>query len=100
MAGMKSAIGQRALRLSASIAAVAGVTFAARSVTPVNATTVGFAYFLLILVIASIWGFIEASVSSIVATLIFNFYFLPPIGTFTIADPQNWIALFSFLSTA
>ena len=26
--------------------------------------------------------------------------FLPPIGTFTIADPQNWIALFAFLATA
>jgi len=27
-------------------------------------------------------------------------FFLPPIGTFTIADPQNWIALFTFLLTA
>jgi two-component system, OmpR family, sensor histidine kinase KdpD len=29
--------------------------------------------------------------------LAFNYFFLPPIGTFTIADPQNWIALFAFL---
>ena len=27
-------------------------------------------------------------------------FFLPPIGTLTIADPQNWIALFAFLTTA
>src|SRR5207244_9575357 len=26
--------------------------------------------------------------------------FLPPFGTFTIADPDNWIALFAFLITA
>src|SRR5262249_35647475 len=26
--------------------------------------------------------------------------FLPPVGQFTIADPQNWVALFSFLATA
>ena len=35
-----------------------------------------------------------------IATLAFNYYFLPPVGTFTIADPQNWIALFAFLATA
>ena len=32
--------------------------------------------------------------------LLFNFYFLPPVGTFTIADPQNWVALFAFLFTS
>ena len=30
----------------------------------------------------------------------FNYYFLPPVGTFTIADPQNWVALTAFLVTA
>ena len=29
-----------------------------------------------------------------------NFFFLPPVGTFTIADPQNWLALTAFLVTA
>ena len=32
--------------------------------------------------------------------LALNFFFLPPVGTFTIADPQNWIALFAFLVVA
>ena len=32
--------------------------------------------------------------------LALNFYFLPPIGTFTIADPQNWVALLAFLVAA
>jgi two-component system sensor histidine kinase KdpD len=36
----------------------------------------------------------------LVATAAFNFFFLPPYGTLTIADPQNWIALFAFLITA
>lgn len=76
------------------------MTFAARSVIPVNATTVGFAYLLLVLILASTWGFLEASLASVAATLTFNFFFLPPVGTFTIADPQNWVALFSFLTTA
>src|SRR5262249_5149727 len=38
-----------------------------------------------------------AVAASVAATLCFNFFFLPPVGTFTIADPQNWVALFSFL---
>jgi two-component system sensor histidine kinase KdpD len=66
----------------------------------VNATTAGFGYLVLVLLIASTWGFIEAFCASIAATLTFNFFFLPPFGTFTIADPQNWIALFSFLATS
>jgi len=37
---------------------------------------------------------------SVIATLAFNYFFLPPIGTFRIADPQNWVALFAFLITA
>ena len=32
--------------------------------------------------------------------LSFNFFFLPPVGTFTIADPHNWVALFAFLSVS
>jgi len=87
-------------RLLCSAVGVAVVTFCAYRLIPVNATTVGFAYLLLVLIIASTWGFFEAVLASILATLAYNFFFLPPVGTFTIADPQNWIALFSFLSTS
>src|SRR5882757_173801 len=84
----------------ASLAGVALVTWIATSVIPVNATTVSFAYLLLVLVIATFWGFPEASAASFAATLTLNLYFLPPVGRLTIADPQNWVALFSFLTTA
>jgi two-component system sensor histidine kinase KdpD len=83
-----------------SILGIASITWAAYAVVPVNATTVGFAYLLFVLIIASTWGFAEAAVSSILATLAFNFYFFEPKLTFTIAEPQNWVALFSFLATA
>ena len=76
------------------------ITWTGYSLVPVNATTAGFAYLLLVLMVASFWGFFEASISSIAATLAFNFFFLPPVGRFTIEDPQNWVALFSFLTTA
>jgi len=79
---------------------VALVTWTGYRLVPVNATTIGFAYLLLVLVIATTWGFYEACLASITATLTFNFFFLPPVGRFTIADPQNWVALFSFLTTS
>lgn len=90
----------RPVRVLIALSGVAVVTFLGCKVVPVNATTVGFAYLLVILVVASAWGFLEAALASILATLVFNFFFLPPVGTFTIADPQNWVALSSFLATS
>lgn len=90
----------RPVRVLVSLTGAIAVTFVGYRLIPVNATTVGFAYLLLILVLASTWGFFEAALASILATLLFNFFFLPPIGTFTIADPQNWVALSSFLATS
>ena len=89
-----------ALRLILSLAGVALATLIGYALFPLNATSVGFAYVLLVLIIASVCGFVEALICSIAATLTFNFFFLPPIGRFTIADPQNWVALFSFLVTS
>ncbi|MBZ5582017.1 MAG: DUF4118 domain-containing protein [Acidobacteriia bacterium] len=89
-----------ALRSLLSGGCVALITVAAHRLLPVNATTVGFTYLLLVLVIASTWGFIEAALASVLATVAFNLFFLPPVGALTIADPQNWVALFSFLGTA
>ena len=37
---------------------------------------------------------------SVIAMLSLNYFFLPPLGAFTIADPQNWIALVAFLVVA
>jgi two-component system sensor histidine kinase KdpD len=53
-----------------------------------------------ILAISATWGLRQAVFMSVVATLAFDYFSLPPVGTFTIADPQNWIALFAFLVTA
>jgi len=79
---------------------IAAITVLCSRVLSVNAITAGFAYLLGVLAIATAWGLIEAIVASVAAMLCFNFFFLPPIGQFTIADPQNWVALFAFLATA
>ena len=66
----------------------------------VNPTTVGFTFLLAILVVSANWGLRYALLMAVVATLAYNYFFLPPLLHFTIADPQNWVALVVFLITA
>jgi two-component system sensor histidine kinase KdpD len=65
-----------------------------------NATTVALGYLVVILLVAATSRLWVAVTTSIVAMLAFNFFFLPPVGALTIADPQNWIALFTFLAVS
>jgi two-component system sensor histidine kinase KdpD len=90
----------KSLRHLAALAVVAGITLLCVRVVLVNATTVALAYLLAVLVIATAGGLVEAIAASLVAVTCLNYFFLPPIATFTIADPQNWVALFAFLATA
>ncbi len=87
----------RILAISAAIAAITALYFYR---IRVNTTTVALTYLIMVLIVAALWGFVESIVASVFAVLCFNFFFLPPILTFTIADPQNWVALFAFLTTA
>ena len=87
-------------RVLTAVAFVGAITFVFVRMLPLNATTAGFFYLVAILTIATVGGLVESTIASIVAMLCFNFFFLPPVGTFTIADPQNWVALFAFLATS
>src|SRR5215467_2064325 len=88
-------------RICGSLAAVAAITFFySRVFAQANVTTIAMTYLLATLVIAAAWGLREAIIASVTAMLCFNFFFLPPYYTLTILDPQNWVALFSFLVTA
>lgn len=88
------------VRVVLSLALIAALTFLLKRQVAVNATTVGFLYLVAILLIATKAGLVESTIASIAAMLGFNYYFLPPVGTLTIADPQNWVALFAFLATS
>jgi two-component system sensor histidine kinase KdpD len=90
----------RAARFAMCLAVVALVTFICFGIIHANATTTALMMLLVVLGVATRWGLIEATFTSIAAVLAFNLFFLPPIGRLTIADPQNWIALFAFLVTA
>ncbi|HEY3826731.1 MAG TPA: ATP-binding protein [Bryobacteraceae bacterium] len=88
------------VRYGSCAAALCALIALCHWVLPVNATTTALFMLLLVLWAATKWGLPEAICSSIAAMLGFNFYFLPPIGQFTISDPENWVALFAFLVTA
>jgi len=66
----------------------------------INSTTVALTFLLVVLFAAILWGSKPALIASIFGMLGFNFFFLPPFHTFTIADPQNWVALAVFFITA
>jgi two-component system sensor histidine kinase KdpD len=87
-------------RVAASIGAVALITVLYYEALHVNPTTVALSYLIAILLIATRWGIVEATTASILAVFCFNFFFLPPVGALTIADPQNWVAFVAFLATA
>ena len=77
-----------------------GITYFYRVILPANQTTVALTFLLAILAVSAVWGMAVSLFMSLTAVLLFNYNFLPPIGTFTVADPQNWIALFAFLFTS
>jgi K+-sensing histidine kinase KdpD len=93
-------LSQRRVRVWISLCGVAIATFVAYRVIPVNMTTAGFAYLLLVLLIASTWGFLEAAVSLILAALAIDHFLVPPILGFTPSKSEDWIALLSFAATS
>jgi two-component system sensor histidine kinase KdpD len=90
----------KALRFAASVLIIAAILALYRTLLPVNNTTVALTLLLAILGMSAGWGLGEATVASLVAVVGFNYWFLPPVGTLTIQDPQNWVALLAFLVTA
>ena len=87
-------------RASLAILVLAAVTCVYYRYLHVNPATVGFTFLLGVLVVAASWGLFLAIAMVVAATLVYNYFFLPPVGHFTIADPQNWVALAVFLITA
>lgn len=85
--------------LALAAAAVAATT-AAAGLAGLNSTTAGLVLLVAVLAIALARGLRAAVLGAFGATLAFNFFFLPPLHTFTIAEPANWVALFCFLVVA
>jgi two-component system sensor histidine kinase KdpD len=66
----------------------------------VNSTTVALVFLVVLLTSATFFGRNPVLISSFLAMLCFNYYFLPPVGTWHIAEPQNLVAWAAFTLTA
>ena len=90
----------RGIGLAVAAALLASITLICSRVVHVNQTTVALLFLLAILAVSAVWGMIVSAVMSVTAMLLFNYFFLPPVRTLTVNDPQNWVALFAFLFTS
>jgi len=87
-------------RYAISGAVVIAVVYTFHKLIHVNPTTVALSFLLAVLIVSATWGLRYAVFMAVVAALAFNYFFLPPVGTLIISDPQNWVALVAFLITA
>src|SRR5437879_12206613 len=96
---MQRVLAGRTFGLVCAVAIIAGITFFYRHVLAANQTTVALSFLLAILAVSAVWGMAVSASMSVTAMLAFNYFFLPPARTFTIADRPNQVALAAFLAT-
>lgn len=86
--------------LGVGVGATAGAVWLMRLVPAISSTTVALVLLLVVLGTATFGKRRAAIAVAVVATLAFNYFFFAPVGTFTIADPPNLVALLAFLAVA
>jgi two-component system sensor histidine kinase KdpD len=86
---------RRPLRMLASAFLVAAITCVAYGLHA-KAFIAGFLYLLLVLPVAFLWGFLEATIASIMAIACLDYFFTQPLLHFYMSDPQDWVALSAF----
>jgi two-component system sensor histidine kinase KdpD len=82
----------------ALVAACTAVVYPLKQVTSV--ASLGVVYLLGVVVVSAVWGLWLGLFTSLLSAAAFNFFHLPPVGHFTIADSRNWVALAAFLVAA
>lgn len=97
---MQRFLAGRTVGIAVALAVIAGISLFYGHLLHVNQTTVALSLLLAILAVSAVWGMAVSVFMSLAAVIAFNYFFLPPVGTLTIADPQNWVALFAFLVTS
>jgi len=87
--------------LVGSVAAVAAATGLIAALDPIAPTvSLGVLYILAVLPIAIVWGARWSLPVAAASMIAFNWFFLPPVHTLTIADSENWAALAAYSVTA
>ena len=82
----------------ALVAVCTGIIYPLKQVTAVS--SLGVVYLLGVVVVSAFWGVWLGVATSLLSAAAFNFFHLPPVGQFTIADSRNWVALGAFFVAA
>ncbi len=82
-----------------AVVAIAAITWVA-SRLGLNVLTGGFLYLITVVVAAAFGGFWSGTLTSLVATICIDYFFLPPVYHFDINDPMDVVALGTFEFTA
>ena len=91
---------RHAARYGLAVAAVAVATVVVAAVAPLGLTSQSMIYLGAILLVAVVAGRAPAILASVLAFLTFDFLFVEPRFTFTVRDPNEWVALLTFLVVA
>jgi two-component system sensor histidine kinase KdpD len=86
------------LAVAAAVAICTLLVFPLKSIAPV--VSLGVVYLPVILVISTVWGLRLGLLASVASAAAFNFFHIPPVHRFTIADEENWVALVAFVIAA
>ncbi len=79
---------------TALVALAVGIGMALQSL--LTAPSISLVFLTAVLGSAAVWGLLPSLYASLLSVLAYNFFFLPPLYTFTIADPENVVALVFF----
>jgi K+-sensing histidine kinase KdpD len=90
LAGLAAAIG--------CVALCTALIFPLREIAP--PVSAGVVYMLGVMVVSTYWGLRPGLVASVASTVAFNFFHIPPVGTFNVAKEGDWVALAVFLVVA
>jgi two-component system sensor histidine kinase KdpD len=82
----------------AAVALSTLIVYPLKQVAPVASLSV--VYLPAVLVVSVTWGAWLGFATALVSAAAFNFFHLPPVGTFTISNSNNWVALAAFVVVA
>lgn len=95
---------ERPSRLTGLVVAVVSIAVATAVIYPLEhvapVISLGVVYLVAVVVVSVFWGLALGVVTAVVSTVAFNFFHLPPVGTLTLADRRNWVALVALLVVA
>jgi two-component system, OmpR family, sensor histidine kinase KdpD len=81
-----------------SVAAATAAIYPLKGIAPVVSLSV--VYLPAVLLVSAYWGLPLGLAAALLSAAAFNFFHLPPVGRFTIADSRNWWALGAFTLVA